>query len=213
MKPSAMIKCGSKYFLSPRLLGGVDDPKKRPDCNLTITYKLGSAQMVSVFHETQEILFGDMEAFWNSRTDVYGGVPDAIADELLHKYRPLVWLDEQELSFPCRVEWYLPQVEMLLHVRSKTEPELRALVKDRLRDPVELIMEMKQEQYLFRSSERKRFMLQHKNPAAAQCGEPPERLAQIPFYGNVVVNRDGDIHLKYVRVCSFCVLIFFFSFS
>jgi len=200
---AAVAKNNNNFFFYSReqprskLLGGLDDPKKRPDCDLTVSFKAGSSQSVHTFHETQEILFGDLEAYWESITDVYGFVPEPIQDELLHRYRPLVWLDEQELSFPCRVEWYLPQVELQLQLKGNSAPEVRAPVKETLRDPADLILELKYDQYIFRSSEKKRFMMKHKNTAAAQSGEPKERVNQVPFYCNVVVNRDGDIHLNY----------------
>jgi hypothetical protein len=59
------------------------------------------------------------------------------------------------------------------------------------------MLELKYDKYLFRSSEKKRFMMKHKNTIATQSGEPRERVNQVPFYCNVVVNKDGDIHLNY----------------
>jgi hypothetical protein len=99
--------------------------------DLTVEYQFAQFPATTeTFQQNQEVLIGDVEGYYQSKSffkkifnilfenfilgisDVYGSVPDDVADQLLHRYRPVLNLHPQETSFPCRAEWYLPKVAL-----------------------------------------------------------------------------------------------------
>ena len=68
-------------------------------------------------------------------------------------------------------------------------------VLEKVKDPADLIRTIPNGPYMFKSTEKRRYFLQHIDSPSMQNGEGVANLASCPYYCTAAVTEDGDICL------------------